>query len=78
SQETVLNILKNKIDKYLDKIDIGGTVSYNAIYSLAGSMMLADEGIQDFSNLTINDGTTNIILNDQVVGIGEIINEVIV
>ncbi len=39
--------------------------------------MLADEGIQDFSNLTINDGTTNIILNDQVVGIGEIINEVI-
>ncbi|MBH7409796.1 baseplate J/gp47 family protein [Clostridioides difficile] len=77
SQETVLNILKNKIDKYLDKIDIGGTVSYNAIYSLAGSMMLADEGIQDFSNLTINDGTTNIILNDQVVGIGEIVNEVI-
>ncbi|SJX16449.1 baseplate J/gp47 family protein [Clostridioides difficile] len=77
SQETVLNILKNKIDKYLDKIDIGGTVSYNAIYSLAGSMMLTDEGIQDFSNLTINDGTTNIILNDQVVGIGEIINEVI-
>lgn len=77
SQETVLNILKNKIDKYLDKIDIGGTVSYNAIYSLTGSMMLADEGIQDFSNLTINDGTTNIILNDQVVGIGEIINEVI-
>ncbi|HBF5792312.1 TPA: baseplate J/gp47 family protein, partial [Clostridioides difficile] len=49
SQETVLNILKNKIDKYLDKIDIGGTVSYNAIYSLTGSMMLADEGIQDFS-----------------------------
>ncbi|EGT3846071.1 baseplate J/gp47 family protein [Clostridioides difficile] len=77
SQETVLNILKNKIDKYLDKIDIGGTVSYNAIYSLTGSMMLADEGIQDFSNLTINDGTTNIILNDQVVGIGEIVNEVI-
>lgn len=77
SQETVLNILKNKIDKYLDKIDIGGTVSYNAIYSLTGSMMLADEGIQDFSSLTINDGTTNIILNDQVVGIGEIINEVI-
>ncbi|MDI7814931.1 baseplate J/gp47 family protein [Clostridioides difficile] len=77
SQETVLNILKNKIDKYLDKIDIGGTVSYNAIYALTGSMMLADEGIQDFSNLTINDGTTNIILNDQVVGIGEIINEVI-
>ncbi|NMS91954.1 baseplate J/gp47 family protein [Clostridioides difficile] len=77
SQETVLNILKNKIDKYLDKIDIGGTVSYNAIYALTGSMMLTDEGIQDFSNLTINDGTTNIILNDQVVGIGEIINEVI-
>lgn len=77
SQEAVLNILKNKIDKYLDKIDIGGTVSYNAIYSLTGSMMLADEGIQDFSSLTINDGTTNIILNDQVVGIGEIINEVI-
>ncbi|EGT3903074.1 baseplate J/gp47 family protein [Clostridioides difficile] len=77
SQETVLNILKNKIDKYLDKIDIGGTVSYNAIYSLAGSMMLTDEGIEDFSNLTINDVKENIKLQDQVVGIGEIVNEVV-
>ncbi|MER0285289.1 baseplate J/gp47 family protein [Clostridioides difficile] len=77
SEETVLNNLKAKIDKYLDKIDLGGTVSYNAIQAIVGSMMLTDEGIQDFSNLTINDGTTNIILNDQVVGVGEIVNEVI-
>lgn len=77
SEETVLNNLKAKIDKYLDKIDLGGTVSYNAIQAIVGSMMLTDEGIQDFSNLTINDVKENIKLQDQVVGIGEIINEVI-
>ncbi|UUV13130.1 baseplate J/gp47 family protein [Clostridioides difficile] len=77
NEETVLNNLKTKIDKYLDKIDLGGTVSYNAIQAIVGSMMLTDEGIQDFSNLTINDVKENIKLQDQVVGIGEIINEVI-
>ncbi|ENZ9534602.1 TPA: baseplate J/gp47 family protein [Clostridioides difficile] len=78
SEETVLNNLKSKIDKYLDKIDLGGTVSYNAIQAIVGSMMLTDEGIQDFSNLTINDVKENIKLQDQVVGVGEIVNEVVV
>ncbi|MCL6923154.1 baseplate J/gp47 family protein [Clostridioides difficile] len=77
SEETVLNNLKAKIDKYLDKIDLGGTVSYNAIQAIVGSMMLTDEGIQDFSNLTINDVKGNIKLQDQVVGVGEIVNEVV-
>ncbi|EOE7203665.1 baseplate J/gp47 family protein [Clostridioides difficile] len=77
SEETVLNNLKSKIDKYLDKIDLGGTVSYNAIQAIVGSMMLTDEGIEDFSNLTINDVKENIKLQDQVVGIGEIVNEVV-
>ncbi|CCL24389.1 TPA: baseplate J/gp47 family protein [Clostridioides difficile] len=77
NEETVLNNLKTKIDKYLDKIDLGGTVSYNAIQAIVGSMMLTDEGIQDFSNLTINDAKENIKLQDQVVGIGEIVNEVV-
>lgn len=77
SEETVLNNLKTKIDKYLDKIDLGGTVSYNAIQAIVGSMMLTDEGIEDFSNLTINDVKENIKLQDQVVGIGEIVNEVV-
>ncbi|HFL2412634.1 TPA: baseplate J/gp47 family protein [Clostridioides difficile] len=77
SEETVLNNLKTKIDKYLDKIDLGGTVSYNAIQAIVGSMMLTDEGIKDFSNLTINDIKENIKLQDQVVGIGEIVNEVV-
>ncbi len=78
SEETVLNNLKSKIDKYLDKIDLGGTVSYNAIQAIVGSMMLTDEGIEDFSNLTINDVKENIKLQDQVVGVGEIVNEVVV
>ncbi|MCC0659246.1 baseplate J/gp47 family protein [Clostridioides sp. ZZV14-6044] len=78
NEETVLSNLKTKIDKYLDKIDLGGTVSYNAIQAIVGSMMLTDEGIQDFSNLTINDAKENIKLQDQVVGVGEIVNEVIV
>ncbi|EGT5169878.1 TPA: baseplate J/gp47 family protein [Clostridioides difficile] len=77
SEETVLNNLKTKIDKYLDKIDLGRTVSYNAIQAIVGSMMLTDEGIEDFSNLTINDVKENIKLQDQVVGIGEIVNEVV-
>lgn len=77
NEETVLNNLKTKIDKYLDKIDLGGTVSYNAIQAIVGSMMLTDEGIEDFSNLTINDVKENIKLQDQVVGIGEIVNEVV-
>ncbi|MCC0654853.1 baseplate J/gp47 family protein [Clostridioides sp. ES-S-0001-03] len=77
SEETVLNNLKAKIDKYLDKIDLGGIVSYNAIQAIVGSMMLTDEGIQDFSNLTINDVKENIKLQDQVVGVGEIVNEVV-
>jgi hypothetical protein len=66
--------LKNKIDKCLDKIDIGGTVSYNAIHTIIGSMMLSGEGIKDYSDITINDVKENIVLNDQVVGIGEVIN----
>lgn len=74
SEETILANLKNKIDKYLDKIDIGGTVNYNAIHTIIGSMMLADEGIKDYYDLTINDIKENIVLNDQVVGIGEVIN----
>ncbi len=74
SEVTILSNLKNKIDKYLDKIDIGGTVNYNAIHTIIGSMMLADEGIKDYSDLTINDIKENIVLNDQVVGIGEVIN----
>ncbi|UDN56912.1 baseplate J/gp47 family protein [Clostridioides sp. ES-S-0010-02] len=77
NEETVLSNLKTKIDKYLDKIDLGGTVSYNAIQAIVGSMMLTDEGIQDFSNLTINDVKENIKLQDQVVGVGEIVNEVV-
>ncbi|CCL06449.1 conserved hypothetical protein [Clostridioides difficile CD002] len=77
NEETVLNNLKTKIDKYLDKIDLGGTVSYNAIQAIVGSMMLTDEGIEDFSNLTVNDVKENIKLQDQVVGIGEIVNEVV-
>lgn len=71
---TVLSVLKQRIDKYLDKIDIGGTVLYSAIYTIIGSMMLQNEGIKEFTNLTINDKTENIVLQDQVVGIGEVVN----
>lgn len=70
----VLNRLKDKIGKYLSGIKFGGTVMYKALDTIVGSFLLENQGIQDYTNLTINDGTSNIKLVDQVPIIGEVIN----
>lgn len=70
----VLNSLKDKLNKYLSGIKFGGTIIYKAIDTIIGSFLLENQGIQDYSNLTINDGTSNIKLIDQVAIVGEVVN----
>lgn len=72
--ELILESIKNRINKYLSGIDIGGTIIYNAIHTIIGSMILTCEGITDFKELTINNIAENITLKDQVAVIGEVIN----
>ena len=74
SSETILESLKAKISTYLKKIRMNGVVKYKAIDTIIGSYVLQDEGIDDYSNLIINNSTTNIQLVDQIATIGEVIN----
>lgn len=74
SPELVINTIKEKISSYFNKIKINGTVKYKAIDTIIGSYVLEGEGIDDYTNLTINDVDTNIRLIDQVPIIGEVIN----
>lgn len=71
---SILSGLKNKVATYLKKIKLNGTVNYNAIYTIIGSYILSEEGIEDFNSLTVNDGIINIKLTDQVPVMGEVVN----
>ncbi|WP_141639510.1 baseplate J/gp47 family protein [Clostridium novyi] len=70
----ILSNLKDKINTYLGRIPIGGTVLYKAIDTIIGSVLLEKQGIKDYSNLTVNGGTSNIKLVDQVAIVGEVKN----
>ena len=72
--EILLDDIEIKIANYLKKIKINGVVNYNAIHSIVGLYILTNEGIEDFSELKINDGTSNITLVDQVAVVGDVIN----
>ncbi|EGO86275.2 baseplate J/gp47 family protein [Clostridium botulinum C] len=72
NSKDVLNKLKDKINKYLSTIDIGGTVLYKAIDTIIGSILLDKQGITDYTNLTVNDAISNIKLVDQVAIAGEV------
>ena len=74
NRENVLNDLKIKLNNYLANIDIGGTIVYNAIHTIIGSIILTGDGLEDFSNLTVNDVQENIKLIDQVAVVTEVIN----
>ncbi|WP_206152097.1 baseplate J/gp47 family protein [Clostridium cochlearium] len=74
NSKDILTKLKDKINKYLSTIDIGGTVLYKAIDTIIGSMLLEKQGIKDYSDLTVNGGTSNIKLVDQVAIVGEVKN----
>lgn len=72
----VLERLKVKIDKYLVNLPTDNEAKYSAISTVIGSMIINDEGILDFSNLTINDSTENISLVGYVGKVGSITNNV--
>lgn len=70
--ENVIKTIKEQVGRYLQEIDIGGQVTFKAIESLIGSMIIRREGILDYSNLTMNGDTENIQLGDEVASIGEV------
>ena len=76
SKELVLADLKADIVSYLKKIKINGLVIYNSIHTIIGNYIVTAKGIDDFSNLTINGGSSNIKLIDQVAAIGDVQDEV--
>lgn len=69
--EQVTTNVQNKITEYLKSIAFKQSyVSYAQI----GSLILASEGVLDYSNLTINGGTANISIGDeQVAVLGQVI-----
>lgn len=72
--QTVLNNLKADITPYLKQIKMNGIVNYNAIHGIVSSYILESKGIDDFTNLTINNVAANITLVNQVPVIGEVVN----
>lgn len=70
----VLTNLKADISDYLKTIKINGNINYNVIQGIVSSYILNAKGIDDFTNLTVNNGTSNITLISQVPVIGEVIN----
>lgn len=74
NKEFVLNNLKDNLNKYISNIDIGGTILYNAIHTIVGSIILTGEGIEDFKELYVNDIQENIDLNNQVAILGEVVD----
>ncbi|ADQ06520.1 Baseplate J family protein [Caldicellulosiruptor hydrothermalis 108] len=68
--EQVITNVRSKITEYLKSIAFKQSyVSYAQI----GSLILDSEGVLDYSNLTINGGTANIVIGDeQVAVLGEV------
>lgn len=62
----VLSELKSSINSYVTGIMLNGTILFKAIDSIVGSFILQKKGIDDYSNLTVNNGTANITLQDQI------------
>lgn len=71
--ENIIETIKSQVGGYLQDIDVGGLVTFKAIESLIGSMIIRREGILDYSNLTMNGATENIQLGDEVASIGEVV-----
>lgn len=70
----VLNNLKDRVNTYLAAIKVGGTILYKAIDTIIGSVLLEKQGIKDYINLTVNGGTSNIALVNQVAIVGEVVS----
>lgn len=69
SKETVSLKIKNLLNKYFDTLDIEGTIKYNMVLSIIGTLLVNGEGVEDFSNITINGSTRNIKLNSELASV---------
>lgn len=69
---SVLNEIKSSINNYVTGIKLNGTILFKAIESIVGSFILQNKGLDDYSNLTVNSGSTNIVLNEQVAIVNEV------
>ncbi|WP_446897411.1 baseplate J/gp47 family protein [Clostridium sp. LBM24168] len=69
----VLENIKNEVNNYVTKIELNGTILLKAVDSIVGSFILQGKGLDDYSNLTMNDGSKNIILNEQVAIVNEVV-----
>jgi uncharacterized phage protein gp47/JayE len=68
----VINNIKTKITEYLKEIAFVETyISYAKI----GSLILSSAGVLDYTNLTINNGTSNVLIADNEVAVlGDVVN----
>ena len=57
------------INKYFDKLDIDGVISYNMVNSIIGSLMVNDMGIDDYSDITINGAKNSIKLSAELASV---------
>lgn len=69
----VLTNIKNEANNYVTKVDLNGTILFKAIDSIVGSFILLKKGLDDYSNLTVNNETINIVLDEQVAVVNEVV-----
>lgn len=73
NETNVLNDVRNKINTYFDKLDIEGSISYNMVNSIIGTLLVNNQGLDDFENITINDTKSNIKLNNEIANVSEVV-----
>lgn len=72
TEEMAINSIKENVTKYLQELAFKKSfVSYAQI----GALIIASEGIIDYQNLTVNNGTTNVAIADDEVAIMGGVNE---
>ena len=54
----VINAIKSALAEYYKTVGVGGEIRYNKV----AAIIMETEGVEDFSGLTINGGTSNIQL----------------
>jgi len=71
TNEQILDNVRSKIVQYFK--DIAFVEDYVS-YAIIGSLILQSEGVQDYSSLTVNGGTSNITIeNEEVAVLGEVV-----
>jgi uncharacterized phage protein gp47/JayE len=68
SDEVARKAITNDITNYLKKIAFDDEIKYVS-YAKVGSEIISISGINDYSDLTINNGTSNIDINDDEVAV---------